>query len=225
MKMSVKISAKIKTPLIVLCFLVVFVPLTLLLLSSHAGESETRDNLAVWRPETRPGDLTSYSPTECVTMNRGASLSRSNESAVLGGAGGTKKEDPPHSYYGRGWSPAGQWWQLSDISTSGYERIELSFSVRGSNTGPKNFSLGYSADGQEWLPLTDSGGARISYTVAADNKFHQYGPFKLPVAIEGADRLYIRFMNTDEESVAGGTIGNTGTNYITGITITGIPAP
>ena len=193
-----------------------------LLYANAAQTAQTRECLAAWRPAAKPGAAASHSPAEFSSSNELAVLVRSNESAVLGGSGGAAKTGPLHSYYSRGWNSGGQWWQLSGISTLGYKSIELSFATRGSGTGPRNFKLEYSLDGHEWLPLVDSGNASISYAVDADNKFHHHGPYLLSAGVDSLGELYIRFLNTDTESVLGGATSSSGTNYIADIVITGM---
>ena len=221
MKISVNIKTKFKTPIIAACLIIALLPLTLLLLSI-ARISETRDILAEWRPAAKPADAISYDPTASLEQNMAATLSRCGETAILGGAGGTSKKDPQASYYGRGWTTEGQWWQLSDISTSGYERVELSFTVKSSDTGPKNFALEYSKDGQNWLSLTDDKNVPIKYTIDPGTKFQQQGPYRLSSAVNDRENLFIRFINTDQESITGATTKSTGTNYITDIVLTGV---
>ena len=184
--------------------------------------AQTRETLAEWQPEMKPDTAAAQKPTGSTPANEEAALIRSNGSEVAGGSGGTRKEDPKYSYFSRGWNADDQWWQLSGISTKGFGSIEISFACRGSNTGPKNFSLQYSTDASEWLPLTDSKGAAIKYSIGADNKFHRYGPFPLTAGISDIDRPHIRFIATDKESVNGETVKSAGTNSIADIAVTGV---
>ena len=210
-----------KPPIIIICLLLVFIPLTFLLLSL-TRTTETRETITAWQPAIKPGDSSSQNPTTFTTINETTALTRNEGYTIFGGAGGTKKTDPRHSYYSRGWSQGGQWWQLSQISTTGYEHIELSFSVKGSDTGPKNYIIEYSIDGEDWAPLKDSNNVPIAYSIDKDNRFHKHGPYALSSEAGDVDLLYFRFINSGIESVAGGEIKSTGTNYITDIVITGV---
>ena len=206
---------------VVICL---FLTLLVVLQTSITNPQKTRETIAEWLPESKPSDISAHSPSRFTTANEAATLTRSNESDVFGGAGGTRKEDPMFSYFSRGWNSDSQWWQLSVLSTVGFERIELSFAARGSNTGPKNYALEYSVNGNEWLALTDSDNLKIQYTIADDNRFHRHGPFLLSDGINDLEQLHIRFFNTDTVSVIGETTKSTGTNYIADIVLTGIPA-
>ena len=218
MKLTVKIKANKFTYLAVVCLF--FALLALLLVNVNAWQS--REKIVEWRPASRPGDNASHSPSGGTAANAAARLSRSGGLVVLGGSGGSRKDDPQYSYYSRGWNQSGQWWQLSDISTQGYEQIELSFATRGSNTGPKFFKIEYSTDGDNWLPLADSENSWIVYSTDADNRYHPQGPFSLSAAVSDLPVLHIRFFNDNTESVIGNTTKSSGTSYITDISITGI---
>ena len=222
LKLSIKIKTNKETYVIVFVICLAFALLTFLIVSLET-HAQQRDTLVEWTPVSKPEETTRHIPSYFTGANKSAALTRSNETVIPGGAGGTKKDGPQFSFYSRGWNSDDQWWQLSDISTGGFESIELSFTVKGSDTGPKNFALEYSADGIEWLPLTNSSHSPITYSIIADNKFHQQGPYHLSAGIDDLERLYIRFVNSDEESIAGGPTKNVGTNYISDIMITGMP--
>ena len=223
MEMVIIMRITIKTgknpPMIVVCLIVV---LLILLFLSTTHLMPARETLAQWQPEKRPGDMEKHNPTVASDINKAATLKRSNDLVVLGGSGGTRKDDPQHSYFSRGWSAEGQWWELSGISTMGIKRIELSFAVKGSNTGPKNFALEYSTDGSEWHPLTNSNNAVVKYSIDADARFQRQGPYRLNDGISDLECIYIRFINTDKESVIGDITKSSGTSYITDISITGV---
>jgi len=219
MKLTIKIG-KGKT-IITICLTLVFLALLAILLLNRAYPAQTRDTLAAWQPTSKPSDSIMQYPSANKIVNEKTALTRSNESVLQGGAGGTTKDGPAYSYYSRGWNAENQWWQLSEISTRGYNQIEISFAVRSSDTGPKNFRLEYSADGEEWLPLTNSSNAEIKYAIDSDSKFHRYGPFALSAAVNNLDRIFIRFLNTDLVSITGDTTKSAGTSSIADIIITG----
>ena len=217
--MKIKIHFNKKTPMIAVGIAFIVFAIILVALAQTA---QPREILAEWKPETRPRDMSSHNPNTGTDANTAARLTRSNAAVVPGGAGGTRKDDPRFSYYTRGWNAEGQYWQISGVSTQGYERIELSFATRGSNTGPKNFALEYSTDGTTWRPLRDGKNVWIAYTIAENNRFQRHGPYELSSAINNLEILHFRFANTDEESVIGDTTKSSGTNYIADITLSGI---
>ena len=219
-KTTLKITITGKSALAIAACLLLVLLAALLITATYPAQ--TRDTLAQWQPEAKPATAASHKPTGSTPANEGAALIRSNGSEVVGGAGGARKDDPKYSYFSRGWNAEDQWWQLSGLSTEGYGSIEISFASRGSDTGPKNFALQYSMDGSEWMPLTDSKGAAVRYSVDADNKFHRHGPFQLSADIGSLDLLHIRFIVADAESVSGETVKSSGTNFITDIAVTGV---
>ena len=203
----------------VLCLILGF-----LLIPLNANAVQNSKVLVAWCSITSPTTAASQGPTNYITPNSAATLTRSTGVNIAGAGSGTSPEVTQYSYSGSGWnSPVGQWWQLSGISTYGFENIQLSFFVRGTNTGPRNFALQYSSNGTEWYDVTDGIGNPVTYIVNADNNFHQEGPFVLPDAASDSDTLFIRFLNTDTQSVAGGTTATGGASNISDIIITGTP--
>ena len=204
--------------------IVIFLMLVVFLTPLNANAAQNQKVLVAWCPISLPNSEVQQLSTSYIASNSTAMLTRSRGINITGAGNGTRPEDTQYSYSGSGWNtPTGQWWQLSNISTDGYENIRLSFNVRGSGTGPKNFALQYSLNDTDWSNITDSDGNPETYTVNADNNFHQEGPFLLPVAANDSDTLYIRFLSTDTQSVADGTTGTTGTSNIADIIITGTP--
>ena len=180
--------------------------------------------LVAWCPTSTPTASTSQAPTSYITPNSAATLMRSNGGNISGAGSGTSPEATQYSYNSTGWNTSSQWWQLSSISTVGFENIQLSFFARGSATGPRNFALQYSTNGTDWFDITDSGGSPATYIVNADNNFHQVGPFILSAVASDSANLLIRFLNTDTQPVgAGTTTGSTGVNNLSDIIITGTP--
>ena len=108
------------------------------------------------------------------------------------------------------------------MSTQGYSQIEISFYSRGSETGPKNFALEYSTDGDVWYPIAASNNELITYSISSDNKFHLHGPYQIGIDLEDLDEVSIRFINFDTRAVSGEKIKSSGTNYIADIIISGI---
>gem|GEM_PF-6014088 len=201
----------------VLCLILV-----VLLTPLTVSAAQIPEVLVAWCPISQPSNSTSQAPTCYIPVNASATLTRSKAGAAINGAGtGTNPESTPYTYSTTGWNtPVGQWWQLSNISTSGFENIALSFSVRGSDTGPRDFSLQYSTDGTNWDDIPDSGGNPATYT-AINSYTHQVGPFSLPAAAGNSDTLFIRFLNTSTYSVANGTTAAAGVNNLFDIIIAG----
>jgi hypothetical protein len=93
--------------------------------------------------------------------------------------------------------------------------IKLNYSMKGSNSGPKNFEILYSTDGTNFA----SAGKKSITTASTYEKF----AVTLPGAANNADKLYIRIQVADTVSINNGTIGTGGTNYLNEISITGSP--
>ena len=109
---------------------------------------------------------------------------------------------------------------LIETSAKGFMNINLSFSMRASNTGPKDFTLQYSLDNNTW---TDAGSfnmaggglglADIRSQFAVD--LSTYNDI-----IADIDNLYLRLLVSSAVSANGGILGS-GTNTINNIKLTG----
>ena len=225
MKFAVKVAIKYKkgAVLISVC-LFLMIPLLYLANTYKKPSAQIeRDTIVAWVPSVKPEKSATHRPTAFSMPNRSTTLMISMESEILGGTGGTTKESPQHSYYSRGWNAENQSWLISGIATQGYVNLEISFWVRGSSTGPRDFELEFSSDGEQWLPLTSSSSVPIKYAISPDNKFQQIGPYQLNTVANDLDTLHIRFINTSARAISGDTVKSSGTSYITDIVITGEP--
>jgi hypothetical protein len=113
-------------------------------------------------------------------------------------------------------SRAGSYYQI-ELSTIYYGNLQLSYSMKGSNTGPKNFNVLYSTDGNTW---TQTNAAPFSITGA--NKWENI-TVSLPSGVNHQESTYIRLQVADDISINNGTIGSSGTNYLSEVTVTGNP--
>ncbi len=143
-------------------------------------------------------------------------------SAVLTHSSGTPPQiitgsSPNYSYYlGTKGSTEGNFYQL-ELDSELYGNIQLNYAMRGSGTGPKNFKILYSTDGSTWGNATTG-----NFSISAVSTT-QYFSVTLPVAVNNAEKLYIRLQVADSVSINNGTIGSSGTNYLSDIKITGSP--
>jgi len=112
------------------------------------------------------------------------------------------------------------WWQTV-ISTVGYEDIEVTWRMRSTTTGPRDWRLQYRAGSVgDWnnvggviaVPLNPGGGNPAIADQPLKMRF-------LPPSAEGQERLYLRWLMTSNVSAAGGMIAATGTHQINNIVI------
>ena len=126
-----------------------------------------------------------------------------------------------HAFSATAWA-VGDYWQFS-TSTLGFTGVSVAWDQAGSNTGPGNFSLYYSANGG-------------AFTLAG-------GPFTIPLstwntttvgalstnvpgggAFDNATMIF-RVVDNSTVSVAGGTTASGGTDRIDNFTVVGVPEP
>jgi predicted extracellular nuclease len=110
-----------------------------------------------------------------------------------------------------------KFWKV-EVSTAGYETIKVSSKQKGSNTGPRDFSVQYSLDNENWVDVVDD------LTIANDNFISGVVmQVQLPEECENQEVLYLRWVERTTISINGGEVASTGTNRIDDIIITGEP--
>ncbi|MBE5959884.1 MAG: hypothetical protein E7256_00620 [Lachnospiraceae bacterium] len=96
-----------------------------------------------------------------------------------------------------------------------YGNITLNYSMKSSATGPKNFQVAYSVDGEQWTDVA-------LHSISQKSTFENFS-VTLPEGANNAEMLYIRLMVAGNVAVNGNEIGKSGTNYLSPVTITGSP--
>lgn len=95
-----------------------------------------------------------------------------------------------------------------------YGKYILSFSMRGSNTGAKVWTLSYSTDGTDYISATN-------FTISKASTYEEFSA-ELPAAANGSKQLYLR-LTPGSTSIGNSTVGTSGTNYLSDIEITASP--
>ena len=135
-----------------------------------------------------------------------------------------------------------EYYQL-EVNAKQYANMELSFRMRGSKTGARDFVLEYSKDGVNYQ-AAGQGRLKASYTIytsegqtpvevdkeikdgafslVIDSKFHDVS-ISLPEDANDAETLFLRMRVMHNVSIKGETIGSGGTNYFNEIKLTGNP--
>lgn len=122
------------------------------------------------------------------------------------------------------WS-SGDFFQFQ-TSTTGFRSIAVSWDQIGSSTGPRDFSLLYSANGSEFSVFA-------SYTVAATPAWSSTTPqltsysYNLSSisSLSSISGVYFRLMVASSNGINGSAITASGTSRIDNFTITGTPIP
>jgi len=112
-----------------------------------------------------------------------------------------------------------KWWQI-DISSTGYQLLQISSQQRSSGTGPRDFKLQYRiGTGGIWTDVT--GG---TITVADNFTSGTVSNLSLPAACDNQSELFIRWLVNSNTNVDGNTMSNAAaSSRIDNIVITGIP--
>ena len=114
-----------------------------------------------------------------------------------------------------GWnSGAGvRYWQLGLVST-GYTGLSVSFSVRSSGTGPRDFKLQYSVTSPSSGFVDVAGGDYMSTSTSCID----YN-IALPTEVNDQAAVYLRFIMTSNTSQNGATVASGGTNGLDNIVV------
>lgn len=109
-----------------------------------------------------------------------------------------------------------KYWQVK-VSTKGYEDIKLSSKQRGDKTGPRDFKVQFSTNGDEWIDI-DEGSIKVAEGFTSGT----LDEISLPQECEDKYDLYLRWVKTTNKSIREyDDVGPNGTNRIDDIVITG----
>ncbi|MBS3775382.1 MAG: T9SS type A sorting domain-containing protein [Bacteroidales bacterium] len=109
------------------------------------------------------------------------------------------------------------WWTA--FSTSDFTDIELSSKQYGSNTGPRDYRIEISTDGNTWEEV-DGGNIRVGNNWSSG----VLDTLALPESIADREYAFIRWAMAGDTSVNNGDIGSSGTNRLDDVLITGVNA-
>ncbi|WP_029232254.1 CehA/McbA family metallohydrolase [Butyrivibrio sp. VCB2006] len=110
---------------------------------------------------------------------------------------------------------SGDYYQIT-VSGKGYGLYKLSFDMRGSNTGAKNWAVSYSTDGENFTAIGDK--VALEGTSWKDDN-----TFEVPADVKHVDKIIFRVGPADDTSINGKTVATGGVNRFTDIKVTGSP--
>ncbi|SHO45193.1 CehA/McbA family metallohydrolase [Anaerocolumna xylanovorans] len=155
--------------------------------------------------------------TATVYADKAAANDQLNTNAVLTYKDGKIPQlSAANTKLGKTGAVAGDYYQIQ-LSSKLYGNIQFNCNLRSSGTGPKNFKVYYSTDGSAYKE-----GSSSLFSITKDGTVQGFS-LTLPADANNADNLYIRLQVADTTSANGGTIGGSGTNYLSDIKITGSP--
>ncbi len=107
----------------------------------------------------------------------------------------------------------GDYYQVT-VTGKGYGLYKLAFSMKGSNTGAKNWTASYSVDGENFSNIGDK--------FVVSTSWAEY-TFEVPATVKHVDKLYFRVGPADDTSINGKTVASGGVNRFTEISVSGSP--
>ncbi|ADU32059.1 immunoglobulin-like domain-containing protein [Evansella cellulosilytica] len=117
-----------------------------------------------------------------------------------------------------GWNSAEESYWFVQFTTEGYEDIRFSSKHRGSNTGPKDFTVEYSLDGETWTSVPGA-----DFEVGNDWTTGILNQISVPTEVNDQETVFLRWLNTSDVSINGGTVGGAGTNRVDDVIIEAAP--
>jgi hypothetical protein len=174
---------------------------------------------------TTPADLTDSgtSPSVAASLGSGTALGVHAGSATDWST--PAGNGSANSFSSNTWA-VGDYYQFS-FSTSGFTALLLSVDQIGSNTGPRDFSLGYSTDGVSFTPFASySVASAPSWSTTTYNPVHTYS-FDLSgvSALDDQALVVIRLSSSNTFSINGGTVAAGGTGRVDNFTVMATPVP
>jgi hypothetical protein len=122
----------------------------------------------------------------------------------------------------------GDYWQFS-TSTTGYRDVTVSFDATGSNTGPRDFKIAWSADN---LTYSDFGTYSLvnaswssSPTFVNPPTAHFSFDFSSVSALEEDSSIFFRLIQVGTTSINAGTVAATGTSRVDNFMINAAAVP
>lgn len=126
------------------------------------------------------------------------------------------------SWSGNKWKP-GDYFQFN-VDSAGVSRFEVSWAQVGSNTGPRDFALSYSLDGQKYVWLMDYSiavnAATSPWTVVAPVADTVYS-FEVDLPGPHSGVIYFRLSAVSSISAGGGSVLPGGACRVDDFTVTG----
>jgi hypothetical protein len=183
----------------------IFAGLTAVLMSAHAVIAQT--TIADWTFDTT--QPTTAGPISPEVGNGSATASGLTSITDTGGNPSTGK-----SFSGPGWN-VGDCWQFQ-VSTIGFQGIAISFDQEGSATGPSQFTLQYSTDGNTFTPF----GSAFSLGTTATKWVSQNIDLSSITALNNVSTVYLRVVDTSTTAINGSAVGSSGTSRIDNVLVT-----
>ena len=203
--------------------------LAIFALAAFAAKADT---LADWTFENTgiagvTGSDFTYGPADTGVQTAGSSMTGHHASATsawsfAAGPGSAR------SLSATGWA-VNDYFQFS-LSTANYQDLQIGFDARGSNTGPRDFSIAYTTDGSTFTNFNTYTVANVSWNstqTAPPTASHYSFDLSAIDSLENQGTVYFRLIDNSTTSITGGTVSSGGTSAIDNFTVsaTAVPEP
>jgi hypothetical protein len=136
-----------------------------------------------------------------------------------------------HSLSSSFWG-AGDYYQFQ-TSTLGYSSVTLSFNQTGNSTGPKNFILSYSLDGNSFTTvgspysvLLNGGAPNPAWNSGAGSGAYIFNyDLSAVSSLDNAQNVYFRLSAADAAAIGGGSVDGSGSSLLDNFVVAATPVP
>ncbi|WP_163856069.1 glycosyl hydrolase family 8 [Paenibacillus elgii] len=199
--------------------------LTLVLLTlqfagvASADVSPASSTLAEWKYSANPADQSVFTAT--YGLYKGSSALQAVPARATETFGW---DDSLQAIRYQGWheeTGKEKYW-LATVSTKEFQQITLSSEQQGrGSTGPRDFRVQFSTDGQQWSNLTGDG-TGLPDLVMNEDTATRLTDVPLPGVASDRERLYIRWLVVSNVSTSGTAIGESGSSQLISVTVKGV---
>ena len=153
------------------------------------------------------------------TADGGTAANATNQISTAGGTGAvgfSQAGATTRCANATGWNEGSgtKAWQV-ECSAAGYRNLKVSSKQRSSSTGPRDFKLQCSLDGSAWIDVADVPAVADNFTAGV------LAEQALPAAMDGQERIFLRWVMRSNASAGGGTTAGTGNSRIDDVRIAG----
>lgn len=189
------------------------------ILMTVVAQSAAALTVTQWTFETSvPGDFGPFSPESGSGSATGFHAGSSTYSSPSGNGS-------LHPFSSNTWA-VGDYYQFQ-VSTAGYQDIQLRFDQTSSNTGPRGFALEFGTDGTNFTQFAGytvlpNGTPHATWNTTTSSGFYSFA-FDLSsiTALDNASNVYFRLIDVSTVSATGGGLTTAGTDRVDNFTVFG----
>lgn len=194
--------------------------LTIAALVTPAAQAAQRESVAQWRFVSAPAVADDSTASNVFPATDGADLAASLRPVTTDPLVSYTYDEAERSIRYQGWNDGtGSKSWVTSLSTRGFTDLTVSSQQRSSGSGPRDFALQLSLDGQATWQDVDGATVRVGTEFDAGGTLVDV---PLPASAADRDEVALRWLVTSTTSAGGGTVGATGSSRIRDVQVSGV---